>query len=480
MEKSALVSYESSGEFMLGNILRLIYLLGTIILSNAFWRVCLLRLAPQKCAGLRKNLGTSLSQLVQRLGPSYIKLGQFLSTRPDLIGFKMADQLAELQDSLKPSHFPPIERVLKESLGGKLTDHFKSFEKKAAAAASIAQVYRAQLHNGEEVAVKVLRPRIEKIIACDLKLFHSIARFLELWSKTGKRLKARKIVINLEKAVNIELDLRMEAACGDKLRENLQYDSDIIIPQIFWSLTSRRVMVTHWCNGVPINDRQKIATLPIKPQKIAEKLAITLFNQAFRDGFFHADLHPGNILVNEQGKIILLDFGIMGTLDHSSRIFLADMLHGFITKDYDKVARLHFEIGYVPKEESEAWFSLACRSIGEPIIGLPVSEVSIAQLIRQLFQVSRNFNIELQPQLILLQKTLVTVEGVGFSLDPHVNMWQLAEPWIQEWGKKNLSGLAKLKKISRKYKEIIADLPETIRLLEEVVGDIAARQRKKK
>lgn len=461
------------------SIIRFLYVGLVVVFSGLFFQLLFARLFPERFSIKSQALGSKFSKVAEFLGPSYIKLGQFLSTRPDLIGFKMADELAKLQDRLKPFSFKYAKHAIERNCSKPLEEAFEEFDQKPSAAASVAQVHKAKLKCGTEVAVKILRPRVERMIAKDIRLFFMIARIMEFFSSNAKRLRLVKVVHKLKQMVNTELDLRLEAASSDVLRHNLADDENVIVPKVYWQYSFKDILVSKWCHGVPINDFKKIDEMQLDRKEIVRTLASSFFNQAFRNGFFHADLHPGNILVNSEGKIILIDFGIMGTLDDKSRVFVADMLHGFITRDYDKVAQLHFEIGYVEKSESLALFSLACRSIGEPIIGLSVDQISIAQLMRQLFKVSRDFNIKLQPQLILLQKTLVTIEGVGYSLYPDVNMWQLAEPWIAKWGKENLSRFAKLKRTSDDYLEILGDLPQTLWKLENVIELIEKGLKKK-
>lgn len=464
---------------LISSIIRFFYVGFVLLFSGLLFKLVAFFVFSDRSAASRKALGKKISGVAEFLGPSYIKLGQFLSTRPDLIGFEMSEELSKLQDKLKPFPFKSAKRMVEKNYGRDLYGVFERFEENAAAAASIAQVHKAKLKDGSEVAVKILRPRVAKIIAKDIHLFFIIARVMQFFSGNAKRLRCVEVVKKLKEMVATELDLRLEAAAADVLRKNLKHEKHIIVPKIYWQHSFRNVMVSKWCNGVSINEVAKISALKLDKQKIVRNLAVTFFNQAFRDGFFHADLHPGNILVNENGEIILIDFGIMGTLDDRSRIFVAEMLYGFISRDYERVARLHFEIGYVPKTASQEKFALACRSIGEPIIGLSVDQISIAKLMKQLLEISRDFNIELQPQLILLQKTLVTLEGVGYSLYSAVNMWKLAEPWIITWGKENLSCAAQLKRSSVEYYNIFNKLPSTLKSLERIIELFEARMSKK-
>ncbi len=470
--------------WVLLNILRLMFLIFAVLFSKVFWLIIYSKICTKTCL-LKQNekfdsiLGKEICRLMQKLGPSYIKLGQFLSTRPDVIGFEMSNELALLQDRLPAFDGKKATASIEKQLNAKIDDLFEIFDFAPVAAASIAQVHKAKTKSGQWVAVKVLRPKVEKIIHGDLSLFKMIAFILQLFSKEARRLKFVEVVKKLKQVVDIEMDLRIEAASYDTIRNNVAADPNVIIPKIYWEYSSKRVLTSQWCEGVSANDKDALYKLNINLHDVAQHIAVTFFNQAFNDGIFHADLHPGNILINNKGQIILVDFGIVGFLDEQSRIFVAEMLHGFINRDYYRVADLHFEIGYVPPNQSKELFALACRSIGEPIIGQPVNKISVAKLLQQLFEISGKFEIKLQPQLILLQKTLVTIEGVGYSLYPDVNMWELAKPWINKWGKKNISTMAKLHRSARHLNSIITELPKTIQKVENIISSIDRDMRKK-
>ncbi len=396
------------------------------------------------------------------MGPTFIKLGQTLSTRPDIIGEALSKALSKLQDKVPPANFKRIKYSLEKELKRPLEHIFKNFNDTPVAAASIAQVYQAVTKDGEKVAVKVLRPNIEKKFASDIKLFYFLARFITKSIPSLKRLNLIKMVATLEATVNLETDLRIEAAAADQLRENFLTDDSVYIPNTIWPLTSKRLLVQEWVEGIPVNDKKRLKEAGLDLHKIAQNLAITFFNQAYRDGFFHADIHPGNILVSKEGKIILIDFGIMGSLAYEDRIFVAKTLYGFITRDYKLITDIHFDLGYVPQHQSREAFMLALRSIGEPIIGMPVNKISIGKLLKQLFEISQKFEMTIEPRYLLLQKTLVTVEGTGYSLYPKVNMWQLAEPWIKSWARQNFGVRAQIKQARQTITKLTHDIPKTV------------------
>jgi ubiquinone biosynthesis protein len=406
----------------------------------------------------------SLADALENLGPIFVKFGQMLSTRADLIGDEMADDLSKLQDKLAPFDSDIAIEILEEELGDKLENLFAEFDRKSVAAASIAQVHKAIMHDGKLVAVKILRPGIEEAFTKDIALFYWITSKAEKRLPKFKRLKVRDAVAVFETSVKNELDLRFEAAAASELRENLKSDTDILVPEVYWDKTSHRVMTLEWVDGISIYDKQGLKDSGFDVNKLASIIAITFFEQAFRDGFFHADLHPGNIFVTNKGKIALVDFGIMGRLDKGNRIFVAEVLHGFLTRNYDRIAKIHFERGIVPRHKSMQDFAQACRSIGEPIIGQSVGNVSIAKLLALLFKVAKDFEMETQPQLILLQKTMVLVEGIGSRLNPEVNMWHLAEPWIKNWAIDNIGIEARIKDRIKEIVDLLFNkLPEKIK-----------------
>lgn len=415
----------------------------------------------------RKDRGEYLAKSLEKLGPSFIKFGQALSVRPDIVGEEISASLERLQDRMPP--FPTLiaKKIIEKDLQKTTVEIFSEFGD-AIAAASIAQVHKATTLDGKIVAVKILRPGIERKFKYDLALFYFIAHIISLLPST-KRLRLKEVVDVFAVTVKKELDLRMEAASASELRENCGNDENFYVPQIYWQYTARRVMVLEWVNAIPIGDKQALIDAGLELKKVSENLAISFLNQAFRDGFFHADIHPGNLFVDKFGNIVPVDFGIMGRLDKPTRMYVAQILRGFITGDYMHVAQIHLDAGYVPQNTSAYDFALACRAIGGPIMGLPANQVSIARLLALLFKVTEDFNMQTQPQLLLLQKTMVLIEGVGQNLYPDVNMWQMAEGWISDWANKNMSFEAHLKECIGDIISILRNVPKRIKDLDKII-----------
>lgn len=407
-----------------------------------------------------KERGLLLASLLEQLGPSFIKLGQVLSTRVDLVGTEIATALTRLQDDLPPFATKEAIHIIETDLGAPLTTLYQHFEEVPMAAASMAQVHRAITLDHKVVAVKILRPAIKQILDRDISLFFWIANIIEHLLPRSRRLKLVEVVRTLADTLHHELDLRLEAAAADELRENCRNELNLYVPLVDWQRTSKQVLTIEWIDGLSINNRPALLEAGHDLKKIAATITLSFLNQAYRDGFFHADIHPGNILVMPDGRVAVIDFGIMGRLDLRTRRYVAEILRGFILRDYFHVAKVHFAAGYVPPHHSVMEFAQACRSIGEPIVGKSAQEVSIAKLLGQLFQVTEAFDMETQPQLLLLQKTMVLVEGVGSQLDPEINMWLLAEPWAEEWAKKSLNKRAQLRYQLKQMQEFFDNLPE--------------------
>ncbi len=396
------------------------------------------------------NFGQRSAGLFQSLGPIYIKFGQTLSTRPDLIGTEVADSLKYLQDKLPPFSYRIVKARIEERFGQKLSDLFDSFDDTPVAAASIAQVHKAKLKSGEIVAVKILRPNIAQKYEEDIAFLEYGAEVITRFLKKAKRLRPKEVMSVFRQSMNLELNLRSEAAAASRILDNFANDSSLHIPRIYWNLTHDDIITLEWIDGVSIYDRKAIKKLGFDPKDIAAKIAVIFFNQAYRDGFFHADLHPGNILVCPNGKVALVDFGIIGILAEDDRLAIAEILYAFLKRDYKLVAEVHHRVGYIPKDTNLEYFAQSCRAVAEPIIGIAIKNISIGNLLAQLFKVTEEYGMETQPQLLLLQKTMVVVEGIGQSLDEDINMWLLAEPWIKKWAAKNLSPEAKLLRMIKK------------------------------
>ena len=394
--------------------------------------------------------GLSFASSLEAMGPSYIKLGQTLSTRPDIIGRDIARALEKLQDKLDPFNYKYVEEVFAHDFGCSPDVYFKEINHNAIAAASVAQVHYAVGHDGKKYAVKVLRPGIAKKIEKDIRFFYLIAKLLKFFSVKSRRLKPVEVVDIFAEGIKLELDLRMEASAASELRENMTKDQGIVIPEIKWEVTSRNVITMEWIEGISISNVELLKERGYDLKRIASNLSVCFFNQAYRDGFFHADLHPGNLFVDENHNIAMVDFGIMGRLNKDTRYFVAEILRGFLSRDYNLVAKIHFEAGYVPKDKSVELFAQACRSIGEPIVGLPANKISVGKLLSQLLDITEEFSMETQPQLLLLQKNTVMLEGVGAMLDPEVNLWYLAEPWIEKWYIQNIGIETKMLKTAKK------------------------------
>jgi len=417
-------------------------------------------LAPKR-RGLGRR-GARLAMALQVLGPSFIKFGQALSTRPDLIGEEVAQELSGLQDSLPPFSGQAAKRIVEYEFNRPLKELFSEFDIEPVAAASIAQVHLARTVEGDAVAVKILRPGIEQAFTQDLELFYWLAALSERALPAWRRLKPVEVIRTFADSVAMEMDLRIEAAAASEIRENSTGDAMYRVPAVDWQRSGQRVMTLERIEGVSIDERDKLIAAGHDPRDILKIAAGVFFRQVFEDGFFHADLHAGNLLVDDQGRVNAVDFGIMGRLDRDTRRYLAEMLLGFLLRDYERVAEVHFEAGYVPRNKSKAAFTQAIRSIGEPILGKPLHEISLGTLLGQLFKVTKIFEMETQPQLLLLQKSLLMAEGLCRRLSPEENMWALAHPQIERWARQNLGPEARLK-------DAVADAVAVLRRLPRVL-----------
>ena len=428
-------------------------------------------LAPVPAARGKRD-GERLALALTALGPSFIKLGQALSTRSDLVGAEMAADLSALQDRLPPFDGAAARAAIEDTLGQPVDKLFASFEDEPVAAASIAQVHFATIVTAGEkqprlVAVKVLRPGVERAFERDLALFHWLAGLAER-SQTLRRLKPTQVVETFAESIRIEMDLRMEAAAAVELRENFEDEPNYIVPAVDWERTGQRVLTTERIDGIPVYDAAALTDAGFDLEDIVRRSALIFFRQVFEHGFFHGDMHPGNLFVGEGGDLLAVDFGIMGRLDRATRNYLADMLLGFFNADYRQVAEVHFRAGYIPADKSADAFTQALRSVAEPILGRPTAEISIARLLAQLFHITQQFDMETQPQLLLLQKTMLLAEGVGRQLAPQTNMWLLAEPMIRQWMREYRGPEARLAQAAREGFETIARLPQAVRAFEDV------------
>ncbi|WP_224816473.1 2-polyprenylphenol 6-hydroxylase [Hasllibacter sp. MH4015] len=372
------------------------------------------------------------------LGPAYIKFGQILSTRADVVGPEMAAELQVLQDKLPPFDTSDARRVVAEEMGRPVDEIFSAFSDPVAAA-SIAQVHRATLvEGGRDVAVKILRPGIERAFRKDVDAFHLMATLIETLSPSSRRLRPRDVITHFEGVVTQELDLRIEASAAGEFAANTKDDEGFVVPAVEWGLSSRRMMVLGWAEGVPFSNLAAIDVGGYDRKALAQTVLQMFLRHALRDGFFHADMHQGNLKVAPNGDVVALDFGIMGRLDEYTRRVYAEILMGFIRKDYRRVAEVHFEAGYVPQDRDVAEFAQALRSVGEPIFGMDASGISMGRLLAYLFEVTERFGMETRTELILLQRTMVVVEGVARSLDEDMNIWTAARPVVEEYIARNI------------------------------------------
>jgi ubiquinone biosynthesis protein len=421
--------------------------------------------------------GERLALALERMGPSAIKLGQFLATRPDILGAEVARGLETLQDRLPPFPDSEARAIVESELARPLEQIFSVFGPPVAAA-SIAQVHEAQTTDDppRRVAVKILRPGIEEEFARDFDAFRLAADVAERFLAEARRLRLRTLVETLAASVALELDLRMEAAAASELAQNTANDEEFRVPQLDWSRTSARVFTSEWVEGVVLRDPQALEAAGHDPKRVAVAVIRSFLTQALRDGFFHADMHPGNLFVDAQGRICAVDFGIMGRLEPAMRRFMAETLAGFLARDYMRVAEVHFEHGFVPKTHSVETFAQALRAVGEPIFGLTAHEVSMARLLEQLFATTRRFDMQLQPQLVMLQKTMVVVEGVARSLDPAFDIWEASRPVIEAWMVENLGPEARLRDAAgglTSLAKLAQNIPQLLRDTELIAAQLA-------
>lgn len=417
-----------------------------------------------------------LSAAFARLGPSYVKLGQFLSTRPDVVGAALAADLSQLQDAMPDFGLDGARAVIAEVFGADADRLFPELGPPIAAA-SIAQVHKAVIVDRDgarrPVAVKVLRPGVAGRIASDLAGFYLAARLIEL-SKSARRLRPVAVVDTLARSLSLEMDFRLEAAALSEMGRNVEGDPTFAVPVVDWRRTDRRVLTMQWVDGIKLYDTAAIAAAGHDKKALAANLLQAFLRHALADGFFHADMHQGNLFVDAGGRIVAVDFGIMGRLGPSERRYLAEILHGFITRNYRRVAEVHFEAGYVPSDQDLETFAQALRAVGEPLHGIPAREIAMSKLLNQLFETTELFAMQTRPELILLQKTMVVVEGVARSLDPDLDMWKVSEPVVGAWIARNLGPLGQIETALGAARDVLSLAPRLPKLVDDLEALIAA------
>ena len=432
------------------------------LIVKIFFKILSFSFSPENKKKTDKDEGERLSESLESMGTTFIKLGQFLATRPDIIGEDLAKKLENLQDKLPPFSILQAKEIIIDDLGNESYDSIINLSEPVAAA-SIAQVHKAQINdNGtlKDVAIKILRPNIRKIFNEEIDAMMLFAFLIESFIKKTERLKLVEVVFLLKEITNLEMDLRFEAAAANEYAENTKNDVGFKVPKIYWNFTSENVMTLDWIDGVSIRETEELKKRNFNTERIAEDIIQNFLRHAVRDGFFHADMHQGNIFINNDGQIVPIDFGIMGRLDKMSKRFLAEILFGFIQRDYRKVAEVHLVAGLVPKEVPIDDLAQALRSIGEPIFGQTVKDISGGKLLKQLFDVTEKFNMQTQPQLLMLQKTMVVVEGVARKLNPNTNIWTTSKPVLENWLKETKDPVTTINETIQTTSEVIKRLPE--------------------
>jgi ubiquinone biosynthesis protein len=428
----------------------------------------LLRLAPWRLF-VRRDLprGVRLREALEELGPIAVKFGQMLSTRPDLLPEDIAEELARLQDRVPPFPGDEAARLIEQALGGKLETWFSELNREPVASASVAQVHIGRLLDGTEVAVKVLRPGIEPVIERDLELLYLLAHLAMRYVPDARRLRPVEVVDEFNKTIHDELDFRVESANASRLRANFESSNLLYVPRVYWDLTRRTVMVLERIHGIPVGNVEALKAAGIDMRKLAHNGVEIFFTQAFRDGFFHADMHPGNIFVSPEGQYRAVDFGIMGTLGEKDKRYLAENFLAFFNRDYHAVADAHLRAGWVPPGTRVEEFEAAIRTVCEPVFARPIKDISFGRFLLHLFQTARRFNMEIQPQLVLLQKTLFNIEGLGRRLYPDLDLWETAKPYLERWMREHMGPRAFLRTLRKELPKWWATLPEIPALIHE-------------
>ena len=452
--------------WQLGRAGTLGHLAKVTLLPGWLRRVCALSDRLIRSRSARNDAGTALAEALIKLGPGFIKFGQALSTRSDLIGPEMALSLSQLQDRLPPFNSRRAREQIELALGAPLDSVFSQFDPDPVAAASIAQVHRARLQDGRQVAVKLLRPDIRRRMQADTSLFYALARIMEWAAPDLRRLKLVTAVDQFTQISDIELDLRLEAAAAGKLADNMAGDEGIHIPWVDLEHTTSEMLVIEWIEGIRIDDVAALTAAGHDIGKITEIAASSFFNQVFRDGFFHADMHPGNIFIAADGTLVPIDFGIMGQLDFVDRLFLARLLTAMLDRDYDRVAQLHADAGMLGKDVSLAAFAQSVRAVAGPVMGKALGEVSLGIVLGQIFQISTRFAVEVQPQFNLLQKTMMMAEGVARQLNPQADMWTLARPLAASWMRDQANFVRRIETVIEEALNLAARLPRILDALE--------------
>lgn len=429
------------------------------------YRICIRILPWRWIAKDKKPRAARLREALEDLGPIFVKFGQMLSTRPDLLPVDIAKELTSLQDAVPPFSGKEAIEVIETSFQDKIENIFSEFDIEPIASASVAQVHFARLPNGDEVAVKVLRPGIEPIIERDLELLYTIARLATKYWQDGKRLRPVEVVDEFAYTIHSELDLMREGANASQLKANFK-DSDLLyVPEIYWDQSRKKVLVMERIHGISIGDVDALKAAGIDLGKLANDGVEIFFTQAFRDGFFHADMHPGNIFVTAEGQYRAVDFGIMGSLGEKDKRYLAENFLGFFNRDYRAVAEAHLRAGWVPADTKAEEFEAAIRAVCEPIFAKPIKDISFGKLLMRLFQIARQFHMEIQPQLVLLQKTMFQIEGLGRQLYPELDLWVTAKPFLEKWMNEQLGPKGLIKALRREMPRLWQQLPEMPRLI---------------
>ncbi|MCL6414970.1 ubiquinone biosynthesis regulatory protein kinase UbiB [Aestuariirhabdus sp. Z084] len=460
----------------LRRLFRILWVIGRYRLDDLLqglelpWYLRLLRaLSPWRFSNSQRSRGERLRLALEELGPIFVKFGQLLSTRRDLLPDDIADELVKLQDQVPPFCTAEAQRIIEQELGQPVDQLFARFDTKELASASVAQVHSAQLHSGEEVVVKVVRPNIEQVIRKDIKLLYLMAQLISRLSDDGRRLRPVEVVSDYEHTIMDELDMQLEAANASALRRNFESSKQLYVPEVHWSYCAQRVLTLERIYGVPIGDVERLKELGIDMKTLAEYGVEIFFTQVFRDAFFHADMHPGNIFVDiadpKNPRYIALDFGIVGSLNPDDQSYLARNLLAFFKQDYRRVAQLHIDSGWVPAETRVNELEAAIRGVCEPIFAKPLSEISFGQLLLKLFQTARRFDMEVQPQLVLLEKTLLNIEGLGRQLYPELDLWQTAYPYLERWMKQRIGPRGLLRALREQAPEWAEQAPHVPQLI---------------